>query len=583
MIKPIPPVLIYLIGGLLIPFLRGQLKKIYLLVIPIVAFIDLLHMHHGTYWILHFMDYNLVLGHVDKLSVVFAYVFVIMSFAGLLYALHEDNDLQHVAAVYYAGGALGVVFAGDFFTLYVFEEIMAVASAFVIWAHKDERALKAGFRYALVHLFGGCALLAGIVIYAVQTGSIAFVGRLENVGIAYWFILFGFIINAAVPPLHAWLPDAYPEASVTGAIFLTAYTTKTAVYTLLRAFPGVAILAYLGAIMTVYGVVWAIMENNIRRLLAYHIVSQVGYMVAGVGLGTALSMNGSAAHAFCHILYKALLFMGAGAVIYSTGMRRMSDLSGRNLYQKIPASLIYYMIGAFSISAVPLFNGFICKPMIVKAAEESGILPVFFLLHLASIGTWLCVGLKLPYYTWFGKPRDDVEEVKIRKLPLNMHLGMAFLSFLCIAMGIYPDVLYHLLPYPVHYHPYTPHHVIGAFQMLLMTVVGVWVLLKRLEPHAVINLDTDWFYRKAANLLVRMCYVLSSVRTIMQYIAVGVVEGIIAISKNPIYAVESLFCDKNPDIPPYDANTYRQAIGIGVIISLVLLSFYCYIFYMSIK
>ncbi|HEB74108.1 MAG TPA: Na+/H+ antiporter subunit D, partial [Candidatus Desulfofervidus auxilii] len=226
-----------------------------------------------------------------------------------------------------------------------------------------------------------------------QTGSIAFSGPLVHGGLGFWLILIGFILNAAVPPLHPWLPDAYPRASVTGAIFLTAYTTKSAVYTLLRAFPGVELLAYMGAIMTVYGVVWAIMENDIRRLLAYHIVSQVGYMVGGVGIGTALSMNGSAAHAFCHILYKALLFMGAGAVIYSTGMRKMSDLTGRDLYKKIPHSLIYYMVGAFSISAVPLFNGFISKTMIVAAAEESHMLPVFFLMSTASIGTWLCVGL----------------------------------------------------------------------------------------------------------------------------------------------------------------------------------------------
>ena len=579
MIKPIPPFLIYLIGALFVPLLVGKAKKALLLIIPILAYIDLLLMPHGNYWKIKFLDYELIFGQVDKLSMVFAYVFVIISFAALLYALHVDDDVQHFSALYYAGSSLGVAFAGDLFTLYLFWEIMAVASVFIIWCQRDKEAIGAGFRYLLVHLFGGCALLAGIVIYAIKTGSIAFSGPLVKCGLGFWLILIGFILNAAVPPLHPWLPDAYPRASVTGAIFLTAYTTKSAVYTLLRAFPGVEVLAYLGAIMTVYGVVWAIMENDIRRLLAYHIVSQVGYMVGGVGIGTELSMNGSAAHAFCHILYKALLFMGAGAVIYQTGMRKMSDLTGRDLYKKIPLSLIFYMVGAFSISAVPLFNGFICKPMIVTAAEETHMLAVFFLMHTASIGTWLCVGLKLPYYTWFGKRRPELEEIEIKKLPWNMIAGMAFLSFLCIFMGVYPDILYRVLPYPVEYHPYTPMHVIGSLQMLLMTVVGVWILLKRLEPHAVINLDTDWFYRKGAILFVKFCYGLSAIRTILQKLAMDFVDGVIVTSKNPVYVIESIFSSKTTRLEPYDANTYRTAVGIGVMFSLIFFAIVCFIFF----
>lgn len=574
MINPVPPFLIYLIGALLIPFVRGRAKKCLLLIIPIVAFIDLLYIHTGTYWTLHFIGYELMLGQVDKLSMVFAFVFVIMSFAGLLYALHVKDDLQHVAVLCYAGSALGVVFAGDFFTLYAFWELMAITSVFVIWADKSKRAIDAGFRYLMVHLFGGAALLAGIVIYASQTGSIAF-GRLEGGGLGFWLILLGFILNAAVPPLHPWLPDAYPAASVTGAVFLTAYTTKTAVYTLLRAFPGVELLMYLGAIMTVYGVVWAIIENDMRRLLSYHIVSQVGYMVAGVGMGTGLSMNGSASHAFCHILYKALLFMGAGAVIHATGLRKMSDLTGRGLYNKMPLSLIFYMVGAFSISAVPLFNGFISKPMIVKAAEATHNIPVFFLMHLASIGTWLCVGLKLPYYTWFGKTRRGIRRIKAKEPPLNMLLGMGFLAVLCIAMGIYPDVLYRILPYPVNFHPYTPSHVIGTLQLLLMTVVGVWLFLEKLAPHAVINMDTDWFYRKGATLFVKFCYGLSSVRTVVQNLTRDVVNSVIIVSKNPIYAVESLFAKKRNGMPPYDADTYRRAIGRGVMVSIIVFCIVC--------
>ena len=581
MIKPVPPFLIYLVGALLIPFLTGKTKKFFLLIIPVVAFIDLIFMHHGTYWTLHFMGYELIFGQVDKLSMIFAYVFVIMSFAGLLYALHVDDDLQHVAAICYAGSALGVIFAGDFFTLYVSWEFMAIASVFVIWADRSKRAIDAGFRYLMVHLFGGAVLLAGIVIYASETGSIAF-GRFEGGGLGFWLILFGFILNAAVPPLHPWLSDAYPAASVTGAVFLTAYTTKTAVYTLLRAFPGVEILVYLGGIMTVYGVIWAIIENDMRRLLSYHIISQVGYMVGGVGIGTGLALNGSASHAFCHILYKALLFMGTGAVIHATGLRNMSELMGRGLYKKMHLSLIFYMVGAFSISAVPLFNGFISKPMIVKAAAEAHYIPVFFLMHVASIGTWLCVGLKLPYYTWFGKTRPRLKGIDAKEPPLNMLLGMGFLSFLCIVIGMYPDVLYRILPHPVNFHPYTPFHIIGTFQMLLMTVVGVWLLLGKLAPHAAINLDTDWFYRKGARVFVKFCYGLSAVRTVMQSRAVGLVDSIITLSKNPLYAVQALFSRKKVDLPHYDPNTYRQALGIWVLCSLILFCLICVFFFVRV-
>lgn len=581
MINPVPPFLIYLIGALCIPFLTGKTKRLFLLIIPIVAFINLLYMPHGTYWTLHFMGYELMFGQVDTLSMVFAYVFVIISFAGLLYALHVNDDLQHVAVICYAGGALGVVFAGDLFTLYAFWEFMAIASVFVIWADRSKRAIDAGFRYLMVHLFGGAVLLAGIVIYASETGSIA-LGRLEAGGLGFWLILIGFILNAAVPPLHPWLPDAYPAASITGAVFLTAYTTKTAVYTLLRAFPGVEILVYLGGIMAVYGVVWAIIENDMRRLLSYHIISQVGYMVGGVGIGTGLALNGSASHAFCHILYKALLFMGAGAVIHATGLRKMSELMGRGLYKKMPLSLIFYMVGAFSISSVPFFSGFISKPMIVEAAAKAHYIPIFFLMHVASIGTWLCVGLKLPYYTWFGKTRPRVKRIKAKEPPLNMLLGMGFLSFLCIVIGIYPDVLYRILPHPVNYHPYTPFHIIGSFQMLLMTVVGVWLLLGKLAPHAAINLDTDWFYRKGARVFVKFCYGLSAVRTVMQSQAVGLVDSIIALSKNPRYAVQSLFSRNKADLPPYDPNTYRQTLGIWVLCSLILFCLICVVFFVRV-
>jgi len=272
----LPPAFIYIIGALLIPLIRIRiLKQALVLMVPAIAFWNLINMPHGVYWTYQFLDYELILGRVDKLSMVFAYVFVIMSFIGMVYAIHIKEYGQHVAALLYVGCTLGVVFAGDMFTLFVFWEIMAISSVFLVFYRKTKRSLEAGFRYILVHLFGGCVLLCGIVIHAVTTGSLAF--ELFDFGtLAAKFILVGFLLNAAVPPFHAWLADAYPEATITGAVFMTAFTTKSAVYVLLRGFPGTELLVWLGAIMALYGVVYAVLENDIRRLLAYHIISQVG-------------------------------------------------------------------------------------------------------------------------------------------------------------------------------------------------------------------------------------------------------------------------------------------------------------------
>ena len=301
-------------------------------------------MSPGTYGEVSFLGQELVFGRVDELSLVFSYVFSIMAFLGMVYALHVDDDSEHVTALTYAGGALGVTFAGDFLSLYIFWELMAVSSVLLVWRRREASAVAAGFRYLLVHVVGGLILLAGIVLHWSQTGSLAFGDMGASFGGAAWaLILVAFLLNAAVPPLGAWLPDAYPEATVTGAVFMTAFTTKSAVYVLIRGFAGTELLVWLGAAMAVYGVVYAVLENDARRLLAYHIVSQVGYMVCGVGIGTALAINGTTAHAFAHILYKALLFMGAGAVMQVTGLRKLSEMGG--LYKTMPVTLGLYMVG----------------------------------------------------------------------------------------------------------------------------------------------------------------------------------------------------------------------------------------------
>ena len=515
-IMTVPPAAIFIVGALLIPLFKGKLRQAYMLLIAVAAIIDVYFMQNGTYWLHPFMEYELILGRVDLLSKCFAYVFTIAALAMTFYALRVKEAGEHIAAFLYIGSALGVVFAGDLITVFIFWEVMAWASVLLIWYRRTKASVDAGFRYILVHVVGGVLLLGGIILYMQENGgSIAF-DAFNYASPGTILILLGFIINAAVPPLHAWLPDAYPEATITGAVFMTAFTTKTAVYVLARGFAGFtidgfAILMWLGAIMAIYGVVYAILENNIRRLLAYHIVSQVGYMVCGIGIAASAAsvtgvsiisqtaIDGTAAHAFCHILYKGLLFMSAGAIIYMTGKSKLTELGG--LYKVMPLTMIFYMIAAFSISGVPLFNGFTSKSIIIHAAEMAGNAPIFLMLEIAAVGTFLSVGLKLPYFAFFGKDAG----IKAKDPPTNMLIGMGIAAFLCILLGVYPSLLYNILPYPAaiaDYAPYAAGHVIGSLQLLLFTYAGFLVLKKKLRPENTISLDTDWFYRKGGVIFV---------------------------------------------------------------------------------
>jgi multicomponent Na+:H+ antiporter subunit D len=486
-------------GAFLLPFIPRALylKKLYLVLVPILAFTSVLMMHKGTYGVVPFMDWYLTFGRVDGLSTVFGYIMTLMCIIGTIYGLNVDEDAQHIAAWLYVAGSLGVIFCGDYLVLFLFWEVMAFASVFLIWFRRGPKSNATGYRYLLVHTAGGLVLLAGIVLrYFATGGDIAFtLLDVNNPQLYTYLIMIGFILNAAVPPLHAWLPDAYGEATVAGAVFMCAFTTKTAVYALARGCAGMDILIPLGVIMALYGVVYAVLENDCRRLLAYHIISQVGYMVAGVGIGTQMAINGAVAHAFAHILYKGLLFMGCGSVLYMTGKSKFSELGG--LYSKMPLAFVFTLIGGLSISAFPLFSGFVSKSMIIAAGFQEHLYWAAFLLTLASAGTFLHTGLKVPYFIWFGKNNCSKETMeKAADPPWNMNLAMGIAAFLCIFIGVYTPYLYNMLPYPVDYHPYTSYHLSESMQILLFTALGFFLLIKKLAPEPTISIDLDWFYRK---------------------------------------------------------------------------------------
>ena len=499
MIDWVHPSVFLILGALFLPLFKGKAQRIYIILLPLLALLTVMLMSPGVHGVVNFLGFELIFGRADKLSLAFAYVFSSAALIGAIYALHVKDVSQHVAAFVYAGSSLGATFAGDFLTLFVFWELMAFASVWLIWSRRVKASIEAGYRYLLVHAVGGVVLLAGIIILYVTTGSIRF-DALQVRDAAFYLILIGFLLNAAVPPLHAWLTDAYPEATVTGAVFLSAFTTKTAVYALIRAYPGTEVLIWMGTIMALYGVVFAVLANDIRRLLGYHIISQVGYMVAAVGMGTALAINGAVAHAFTHILYKGLLFMGAGAVIQMTGRSKLSELGG--MYRYMPVTFVLYMIGGFSISAFPLFSGFVSKSMEVSAAADLHLTWIWLLLTLASAGTFLHTGLKLPYFTFLG---DDCG-ARPTEPPRNMLVAMGIAAFLCVFIGVYPDWLYNMLPHEVDYHPYTATHVVWALQILLFTGLGFFMLVKHLGGSPKISLDLDWFYRKGAGLFMQFVY-----------------------------------------------------------------------------
>jgi multicomponent Na+:H+ antiporter subunit D len=484
------PVLPFLVAAALAPWFGPMVRRLLSLAAPAAALALLVALPDGATAAVEVFGQELVLLRRDPLAVVFAAAFIVYSFVASIYAWTEEGKGPKVASIGLAGAGVGVVLAGDLLSLFFFWEWLTVTSLFLIWYGNRADSWDAGFRYLIFHLAGAVVMLTGILLKLAE-GNAAFEVMATD-DPASWLILAGMVTNAAVPPLHAWLSDAYPRASVFGTVFLAAFTTKAAVYALARAFPGVELLVWGGAAMALFGVVYAVLENDIRRLLTYHIISQVGYMVAGVGLGTALALNGTSAHAFSHIFYKGLLMMSAGAVIHATGRGKLTELG--QLAGPLRWVLVFMMIGAFSISGVPFFNGFVSKSMIVSAAAASGRGPIELMLLIASMGTFLHTGLKLPWFTFFGK--DQGARV-VRPVPASMYVAMGLTGAVCFVTGILPDItLYALLPHVAEYHPFTAHHFLEALQLLLGTALGFWILRVKLGGEPTTTIDIDSAYRQ---------------------------------------------------------------------------------------
>ncbi|BDW99977.1 Na(+)/H(+) antiporter subunit D [Maricaulis maris] len=495
-VSPAWPVIIA--GLLAAAFPIHQVRKALALIAPVLALGLWFNAPSGDHLggIISLGGFTLETFRFDGLSRIWGLIFIIAAFINALYGLHEKDRIADAAGLIYAGAGLGAVFSGDLLSLFVFWELTAISSVFLIWGARNNAAYKAGLRYLAIHILSGVLLLTGAVIRASETGSWAFDETLtiETLGGFLIFIAFG--IKCAFPFLHNWLQDAYPKATITGAVVLSAFTTKLAVYALARGYAGTDELIWIGAIMTAFPVFFAVVENDLRKVLSFSLNNQLGFMVVGIGVGTELAINGAAAHAFVHIIYKALLFMSMGAVMLRVGTVKASELGG--LFKSMPATAVFCLIGAASISAFPLFSGFVAKALTLAAVAQEGHWMVWLVLVFASAGVLEHSGIKIPYFAFFSHDRGH----RVREAPVNMLMAMGMAALICVYLGVNYGVLYELVPFPeaaLHYQPYTFDHIVGQMQLLLGAMFAFALLVRMKwypDEKRGINLDTDWFYRR---------------------------------------------------------------------------------------
>ena len=434
-----PVALILILGAALIPLFRGKVRGAYMLMLPVAAFVYLLAIPHGTHGQVELLGQTLVLMRVDKLSLLFGYIFMLAALLSIIYALHIDDTMEQVTAMAYAGSAIGAVFAGDLLSLFIYWELTAVSSVVLIWVRRGEQSGATGMRYLIFQLLSGMLLLAGAVLHWQTSGSLEF-GQIGLSDTAGALILAAFGIKAAFPLLHTWVTDGYPEATPSGTVFLSAFTTKLGIYALARAFPGTEMLIWVGTLMAAFPIFYAVIENDLRRVLGYSMINQLGFMVVGIGIGTELAINGAVAHAFADILFKGLLFMSMGAVLLRAGTVKGSELGG--LYKSMPWTTGFCMVGAASISAFPLFSGFVTKSMIMSAAAGEGLILTWLVLLFAAAGVFHHAGIKIPYFAFFSHDSG----IRCSEAPRNMLIAMGIAAALCIGIGVFPDALYALLP-----------------------------------------------------------------------------------------------------------------------------------------
>ena len=491
MISNFPPGFIMIIGALLIPFLPHIIRQIYMMILVLISAYSLT-LGFGIHSTINVMGFDFILFQSDSLTLPFAIIFHIAAALNVIYGAHEKQWKQHVSIMSYSGAAIAAVHAGDLFTLFVWWEATAFTSVFLILAGNTYRSYRSAFRYILIQVTSGMFLLAGAIILLINDGS-ALLTKFDINSLYGQLIFIAFGIKAAFPLLNGWLQDSYPEASEIGTVALSTFTTKLAIFCFAKCFAGTELLIVIGAIMTFYPIFFAVIENDLRRVLTYSLNNQLGFMIVAIGIGTELAINGAVAHAFAHILYKGLLFMGMGAVLFRVGTCKASELGG--LFKYMPMTAVCTIIGAISISAFPLFSGFVAKSLIMSALGKEGLVLVYFMLLFASAGVLHHSGIKIPFFAFFAHESG----IKTKEAPLNMIIAMVIASALCILIGIFPSTFYQILPYEINYQPYDFSHVVGQLQLLTFAAFAFICLWHfKIYPPELNStvLNSDWVYRK---------------------------------------------------------------------------------------
>lgn len=497
-LKGLHPGLIMMLGGLIVAFLPDKFKKYQdkiALIVPVLSFISFFTLNAKsaiTYGITDSLVLKLI--HFDNLAYAFMLILCIIAVITAIYGQGIQKQLECGMSMFYTGSIMGIILAGDVISLIVFWEIAAFASMYVIYSSHNREAARSSFRYILVHSFGGNMMLVGLLMYMFKYGAaIANISSHTHEGF-FWFILIGAAVNAAIPPLNSWMSDSYPESTLTGTVYLASCTSKAAIFILIRFFAGMQALVWIGVIMAVFAALMAIMENDLRRLLSYHIVSQLGMMVASVGIEGAMGANGATAHVITNILFKGVLLMGAGAVIYATGKKKITELGG--LGRRMPVTSICFLISSLAIAGLPGLSGFVSKAVIMDAMHEAGFTVPALLMTIAGVGTLLSITLKINYYVFWGPCDERTAIMPLKEVPKTMEWAMIAGTALTVFIGLFPQAFYFILPYDCPVHPYHLAHIMEYVFIFIGGGIPFFMYIKNMRPHEEITIDFDWFYRR---------------------------------------------------------------------------------------
>lgn len=493
MINSFHPGLLMILVGALSLVLPDRFKKLCSIVAAAAGILGLFTLNSSSHLVYEITpDIKLQMIHVDRLSMIFVIIFSIIMVINSIYSFDIQDKWEKGISVIYGGSIIAATLAGDIITMIVFWEVAAFSAAYLIYAKHTRRSSRSALRYLLMHAFGGNMLLVGFLLHAAQTNSLG-IPKFNVLGgsAAFWFVLIGVGVNALVPPFNSWISDSYPESTIAGTVYMCGYTTKLGIYAMIRIFAGTEALVYVGVFMALYGVLMAFLENDLRRLFSYHIMSQLGYMVASLAMGGAWGIDGASSHAFNHILYKGVLMMCSGAVIMATGKRKITELGG--LRKKMPITAWTFLIASLSIAGMPFLNGFASKSIIMRAVNLGGHETAALLLTVTSIGTWLSVALKVNWFVFFGKARSEFE---VKPIPMSMKIGMILGASGCIILGVYPSLLFRIMPYKISVNPFNLSHIAEYIILFAGATLVFWIFRVKMLPHDELSLDFDWFFRR---------------------------------------------------------------------------------------